>query len=49
VIANLELWKTKVQGSAFELGPAFRISYATKTSDLEDACKRIQRFCGNLR
>jgi aspartate aminotransferase len=38
-----------VQGSAFGLGPAFRISYATKNSDLEDACKRIQRFCGNLR
>jgi aspartate aminotransferase len=38
-----------VQGSAFGLGPAFRISYATKTSDLEDAGKRIQRFCGNLR
>ena len=38
-----------VQGSAFGLGPAFRISYATKTSDLEDACQRIQRFCGNLK
>jgi aspartate aminotransferase len=38
-----------VQGSAFGLGPAFRISYAAKNSDLEDACKRIQRFCGNLR
>jgi len=38
-----------VQGSAFGLGPAFRIAYATKTSDLEEACKRIQRFCGNLR
>ena len=38
-----------VQGSAFGLGPAFRISYATKTSDLEDACNRIQRFCGNLK
>src|ERR1700692_3966229 len=38
-----------VQGSAFGLGPAFRISYATRNSDLEDACKRIQRFCGNLR
>jgi aspartate aminotransferase len=37
-----------VQGSAFGLGPAFRISYATKTSDLEDACSRIQRFCGSL-
>ncbi|TAH64914.1 MAG: pyridoxal phosphate-dependent aminotransferase [Rhodopseudomonas palustris] len=38
-----------VHGSAFGLGPAFRISYATKTSDLEEACKRIQRFCANLR
>jgi aspartate aminotransferase len=38
-----------VQGSAFGLGPAFRISYATKTSELEDACTRIQRFCGSLK
>ena len=38
-----------VQGTAFGLGPAFRISYATKTEDLEEACRRIQRFCGNLR
>jgi aspartate aminotransferase len=38
-----------VQGSAFGLGPAFRISYATATSALEEACRRIQRFCGNLR
>ena len=38
-----------VQGSAFGLGPAFRISYAAKNSDLEDACHRIQRFCGNLK
>src|ERR1044071_1641070 len=37
-----------VQGSAFGVGPAFRISYATKTEDLEEACRRIQRFCGNL-
>ena len=37
-----------VQGTAFGVGPAFRISYATKTEDLEDACRRIQRFCGNL-
>jgi aspartate aminotransferase len=37
-----------VQGSAFGFGPAFRISYATKTEDLEEACQRIQRFCGNL-
>ena len=38
-----------VQGSAFGLGPAFRISYATATPMLEEACRRIQRFCGNLR
>ena len=38
-----------VQGAAYGMSPYFRISYATKTSDLEDACKRIQRFCGNLR
>jgi aspartate aminotransferase len=38
-----------VQGSAFGLGPAFRISYATETKSLEEACRRIQRFCGNLR
>ncbi|MCZ7658208.1 MAG: pyridoxal phosphate-dependent aminotransferase [Xanthobacteraceae bacterium] len=37
-----------VQGSAFGFGPAFRISYATRTEDLEEACRRIQRFCGNL-
>jgi aspartate aminotransferase len=38
-----------VHGSAFGLGPAFRISYATKQEDLEEACRRIQRFCGNLK
>jgi aspartate aminotransferase len=38
-----------VQGTAFGLGPAFRISYATATPLLEEACRRIQRFCGNLK
>ena len=38
-----------VQGTAFGLGPAFRISYATRTEDLEEACRRIQKFCGDLR
>jgi aspartate aminotransferase len=38
-----------VHGAAFEGSPAFRISYATATEVLEEACKRIQRFCGNLR
>jgi aspartate aminotransferase len=38
-----------VQGSAFGLGPNFRISYAAATDKLEEACTRIQRFCANLR
>ena len=38
-----------VQGTPFGVGPAFRISYATATSALEEACTRIQRFCGNLK
>lgn len=38
-----------VQGSAFGLAPYFRISSATSTEALEEACTRIQRFCGNLR
>ena len=37
-----------VQGTPFGFGPAFRISYATATIALEEACMRIQRFCGNL-
>jgi aspartate aminotransferase len=37
-----------VHGAAFGLSPNFRISYATATKDLEEACLRIQRFCGNL-
>ena len=35
-----------VHGSAFGLGPNFRISYATSEELLEEACRRIQRFCG---
>jgi aspartate aminotransferase len=38
-----------VHGSAFGLGPNFRISYATSDAKLEDACQRIQRFCSSLR
>ncbi|WP_316860266.1 pyridoxal phosphate-dependent aminotransferase [uncultured Cohaesibacter sp.] len=34
-----------VQGSAFGLGPNFRISYATSTEALTEACVRIKRFC----
>jgi aspartate aminotransferase len=38
-----------VHGAAFGLSPFFRISYATSEDVLEDACGRIQRFCGNLK
>jgi aspartate aminotransferase len=38
-----------VHGAAFGMSPHFRISYATATDVLEDACRRIQRFCGELR
>ena len=38
-----------VHGSAFGQGPNFRISYATSDELLEEACTRIQRFCGSLK
>jgi aspartate aminotransferase len=38
-----------VQGSAFGMGPHFRISYATSTEALEEACTRIQRFSAGMR
>jgi aspartate aminotransferase len=38
-----------VHGSAFGLGPNFRISYATANAALEDACRKIQKFCAELR
>jgi aspartate aminotransferase len=37
-----------VQGSAFGLAPYMRISYATSTEALEEACRRIQRACAAL-
>ncbi|MFN3536677.1 MAG: pyridoxal phosphate-dependent aminotransferase [Brevundimonas sp.] len=37
-----------VHGAAFGLSPFFRISYATSEDVLEEACKRIQRFCASL-
>jgi aspartate aminotransferase len=37
-----------VQGSAFGLAPYFRISYATSTEALKDACTRIQKACAAL-
>lgn len=37
-----------VHGEAFGLSPFFRVSYATSTEALEEACIRIQRFCASL-
>ena len=38
-----------VQGAAFGLSPFFRVSYATSNTLIEEACRRIQRFCAGLR
>lgn len=38
-----------VQGAAFGLSPHFRISYATSTENLKEACKRIQNACAALK
>jgi len=38
-----------VFGEAFGLSPFFRISYATANTILEEACGRIQRFCGAVK
>ena len=38
-----------VHGEAFGLSPYFRASYATSDEVLEEACTRIQRFCGSLK
>ncbi|HER27435.1 MAG TPA: aminotransferase class I/II-fold pyridoxal phosphate-dependent enzyme, partial [Rhodospirillales bacterium] len=37
-----------VHGEAFGLSPHFRVSYATSTELLTDACSRIQRACAAL-
>jgi len=37
-----------VHGGAFGLAPHFRISYATSTDELRDACTRIERACRAL-
>ena len=38
-----------VQGSAFGLGPNFRVSYATSLKQLQEACKKIQKFTDEIR
>jgi aspartate aminotransferase len=38
-----------VHGEAFGLSPHFRVSYATATEALKEACTRIQRACAALK
>ena len=38
-----------VHGSAFGQGPNFRVSYATSLANLENACRKIQKFTAELR
>ena len=38
-----------VHGGAYGLSPHFRISYASSTEELTEACQRIQRACAALR
>lgn len=58
VIENDEVFVTElleqqgvaaVPGSAFGLSPYFRVSYATSTEKLKEACLRIQKFCESLK
>ena len=37
-----------VQGTAYGMSPHVRISYATDTASLTEACGRIQEFCREL-
>ena len=37
-----------VQGAAYGMSPHMRISYATDTASLIEACGRIQEFCREL-
>jgi aspartate aminotransferase len=38
-----------VQGTAYGMSPYMRISYATDSASLAEACSRIQEFCRELR
>ncbi|MBS0242098.1 MAG: pyridoxal phosphate-dependent aminotransferase [Proteobacteria bacterium] len=49
VLYLLENGVAAVQGSAYGLAPHFRISFATSTELLTEACRRIQRACAALR
>lgn len=48
VLYLLECGVAAVQGSAYGLERHFRISFASSTEALEEACRRIQRACAAL-
>jgi aspartate aminotransferase len=43
-----EKYVAAVQGAAYGMSPYLRISYATDTESLREACSRIQEFCKEL-
>ncbi|MCX7367393.1 MAG: pyridoxal phosphate-dependent aminotransferase [Alphaproteobacteria bacterium] len=43
-----EKYVATVQGTAYGMSPYLRISYATNTENLREACGRIQDFCREL-
>ena len=43
-----EKYVAVVHGAAYGMSPYLRISYATETEKLREACTRIQDFCRNL-
>lgn len=43
-----EKYVAAVQGAAYGMSPYLRISYATDTDSLREACSRIQEFCREL-
>lgn len=43
-----EKYVATVQGTAYGMSPYLRISYATNTENLREACGRIQEFCRDL-
>jgi aspartate aminotransferase len=43
-----EKYVATVQGTAYGMSPYLRISYATDTENLREACGRIQEFCREL-
>jgi len=43
-----EKFVATVQGTAYGMSPYLRISYATNTENLREACGRIQEFCREL-